>query len=247
MTTVAPPLLRLAMWSGPRNISTALLRSWGNRSDTFVVDEPLYAHYLLATGANHPARDAVIASQPTNWRDVVANLTGPIPGGRPIFYQKHMTHHLLPAIDRLWLGQVTNCFLIRHPRDMLTSYVRIREQPTLADTGFVQQREIFDYVRAHQPLAPPVVDAVDVLNQPRQTLGLLCDALGIDFQEAMLSWPPGPRATDGIWAPHWYGEVEKSTGFRPYRPKNEPLPRELARVYEQCLECYELLYKYRLR
>lgn len=241
------PSLRLAMWSGPRNISTALMRSWGNRSDTAVVDEPLYAHYLAETGLHHPARQQVIASQPTDWRQVVRQVTGPAPDGKRIFYQKHMTHHLLPAIDRDWLGKLTNCFLIRHPRDMLTSYVRIRERPTLADTGFLQQREIFEWVAAHQDSTPPVLEAADVLNRPRRTLGLLCDALGIDFQETMLSWPPGPRATDGVWAPHWYSEVEKSTGFRPYRPKDEPVPDDLAGVYERCLECYDLLYKHRLR
>ena len=246
MTSSRPPL-RLAMWSGPRNISTAMMRSWGNRSDTAVIDEPLYAHYLAETGLAHPARDEVIASQPTDWRDVAAQLLGPVPGGKRIFYQKHMTHHLLPDIDRGWLAGLTNCFLIRHPRDMLTSYVRIRERPTLADTGFVQQREIFEWVVAHQGKIPPVIDAADVLNHPRETLGALCDALGVCFEEAMLSWPPGPRATDGVWAPHWYGEVEKSTGFRPYRPKDEPVPEDLADIYEHCLTCYDLLYKHRLR
>jgi hypothetical protein len=239
--------LRLAMWSGPRNISTALMRSWGNRSDTVVVDEPLYAHYLSATGLGHPAREEVIASQPTDWRHVVAVLTGPMPDGKPIHYQKHMTHHLLPQIERQWIGELTNCFLIRHPREMLTSYVRIRERPTLADTGFVQQRELFEWVSASQGTTPAVIDAADVLNEPNRTLGCLCEALGVEFQEAMLSWPPGPRATDGVWAPHWYGEVEKSTGFRPYRPKGEPVPADLQDIYEQCLACYGLLYKHRLR
>ena len=235
------------MWSGPRNISTALMRSWGNRSDTDVVDEPLYAYYLAASGANHPGRDEVIASQPTDWREVVQQLTGKPPGGKPVYYQKHMTHHLLPQIDRAWLARLTNCFLIRHPRDVLTSYVKIRERPTLLDTGFPQQLEIFNWVRRHQHTAPPVIDAVDVLNEPRKTLGLLCEALGIEFEEAMLSWPPGPRTTDGVWAPHWYGEVQKSTGFRPYKPKDEPVPDYLADIYRQCLDCYDQLYEQRLR
>ena len=239
--------IRLAMWSGPRNISTALMRSWGNRSDTIVVDEPLYAHFLLVTGDNHPAREEVIASQPTDWRTVVAELTGPIPGGKRIYYQKHMTHHLLPQIDRQWLAQVTSAFLIRHPRDVLTSYVRIRERPTLADTGFTQQLEIFEWVRRQQRAAPIVVDAVDVLNEPRRTLGLLCEALGIPFEESMLSWSSGSRSTDGVWAPYWYREVVNSTGFRPYQPKGEPVPDDLADIYRQCLECYEQLHEHRLR
>lgn len=235
------------MWSGPRNISTALMRSFGNRTDTAVIDEPLYAFYLHATGLHHPAREEVIASQPTDWRQVIAQLTAASPGDKPIFYQKHMTHHLLPEVSRQWLADVTNCFLIRHPRDMLTSYVRIRERPTLVDTGFPQQLEIFQRVQDQQGRVPPVIDAVDVLNQPRQTLGLLCDALQIQFEESMLSWPAGPRATDGVWAPHWYGEVEKSTAFRPYQPKKEAVPADLTDVYEQCLECYERLYAHRLR
>lgn len=239
--------IRLAMWSGPRNISTALMRSWGNRSDTVVVDEPLYAYYLLTTGSKHPGRDEVLASQPTEWRAVVASLTGPVPGGKRIYYQKHMTHHLLPEIGRQWLAQVTSVFLIRHPRDVLISYVKIRERPTLVDTGFQQQLEIFEWVRGQQRTVPPVVEAVDVLNEPRKTLGLLCDALGIPFEEAMLSWPPGPRATDGVWAPHWYREVENSTGFRPYQSKNEPVPDDLADVYGRCLVCYEQLHEHRLR
>lgn len=239
--------LRLAMWSGPRNISTALMRSWGNRSDTAVVDEPFYACYLSATGIEHPARELVIASQPTDWRRVAALLTGPVPGGKTIFYQKHMTHHLLPQVKRGWIGKLTNCFLIRHPRDMLTSYVHIRERPTLADTGFVQQRELFEWIAANQGRTPPVIDAADVLNDPRETLGRLCDVLRIEFQEAMLDWPAGPRDTDGVWAPYWYGNVEKSTGFRPYRPKSDEVPRDLQEIYHQCLECYELLYDHRLR
>jgi hypothetical protein len=247
VVALAAATIRLAMWSGPRNISTALMRSWSNRSDTVVVDEPLYAHYLLATGLNHPGRDEVIASQPSDWRTVVAALTGPVPSGKRIYYQKHMSHHLLPQIDRSWLGQVTNGFLIRHPRDVLTSYVKIRERPALADTGFPQQLEIFEWVRRQQRTPPLVVDAVDVLHEPQKTLGLLCEALGIPFEESMLSWPPGPRATDGVWAPHWYHEVENSTGFRPYQPKNEPVPDDLADIYRQCLECYEQLHEHRLQ
>jgi hypothetical protein len=245
MTPQTP--LRLAMWSGPRNISTALMRSWGNRSDTAVCDEPLYAHYLAVTGKPHPGAAEVIAHGPTDWRAAVAALLGDVPGSKPIFYQKHMTHHLLPDIDREWLGQLTNCFLIRHPREVLTSYVKIIGEPTLEDVGFVQQAEIFAWVRQHQGVLPPVLEARDVLTAPRRTLGLLCEALGVPFEENMLHWPPGLRPTDGIWAKHWYKEVEHSTGFRPYLPRTEPLPARLRPLYERCLECYEQLYAHRLR
>lgn len=239
--------LRLAMWSGPRNISTALMRSWGNRSDSVVCDEPFYAHYLHVTQKDHPGRDEVIAAGPTDWRDVVANLTGDIPGGKRLYYQKQMTHHLLPQISRDWLGQVTNCFLIRHPRDVITSYIKIVPNPSLEDTGFPQQREIFDWVRQHRGITPPVVESVDVLNEPRKTLGLLCDALGIDFQESMLSWEPGLRPTDGVWAKYWYKEVETTTEFRPYKPKPDQVPDSLKALYEKCLECYETLSAHRLK
>ncbi len=239
--------LRLAMWSGPRNISTAMMRSWGNRNDTVVCDEPFYAHYLKVTQKDHPGRDEVIASSENDWPKVVEWLTGPIPDGRNIFYQKQMTHHLLPPVDRGWLGQVTNCFLIRHPRDVITSYIKIVPNPSDEDTGFPQQLEIFQWVRQHQGLTPLVIDSVEVLNQPRRTLGLLCDALGIDFQESMLSWAPGLQPTDGVWAKHWYKEVENTTSFRPYQPKADQVPDSLSDLYRRCLESYEMLYEHRLR
>jgi hypothetical protein len=242
-----PESLRLAMWSGPRNISTAMMRSWGNRADTTVVDEPLYAHYLSVSRKPHPAAAEVIAGGQTDWRQVVAGLTGPVPLGKRIYYQKHMTHHLLPDVGRDWLGQVTNCFLLRHPREVLTSYLKIVSEPTLEDLGFVQQAEIFAWARRHQAVMPPVVDARDVLAEPRRLLGLLCDAVGVAFEETMLSWPPGLRSTDGVWARHWYKEVETSTGFRPYRAKGEPVPPQWRVLYERCLECYEQLYAHRLR
>ena len=235
------------MWSGPRNISTAMMRSWGNRDDTVVCDEPLYAHYLHSTGKDHPGAREIICAGQTDWNSVVAGLTGEVPGGKRIYFQKHMTHHLLPHISRDWLRLVMHCFLIRDPREMLTSYVKIVSNPSLEDTGFPQQTEIFEWVRNNLKFTPPVLDSVDVLNDPRRMLGLLCDALVVDFQEAMLAWPPGPRSTDGIWARHWYSEVEKSTGFRPYQPKSEPILAELHPLYEQCAEQYARLYKHRLQ
>ncbi|MFN0050947.1 MAG: HAD family hydrolase, partial [Planctomycetales bacterium] len=192
--SIAPPL-RLAMWSGPRNISTAMMRAWGNREDTFVCDEPLYACYLKTTGKPHPVADEVIAHQESDWRRVVDWLTGEIPEGKRIFYQKQMTHHLLPEIDRGWLTGVTNCFLIRDPREVITSYIAKNDDPALEDLGFVQQGEIFDVVRRQTGQAPLVLDARDIQEDPRRMLGLLCDALKIDFTPNMLSWPPGLRPT----------------------------------------------------
>jgi hypothetical protein len=234
------------MWSGPRNISTAMMRAWGNRDDCVVVDEPLYAHYLSATGKPHPGADEVIAAGETDWRKVVGQLTGSAVS-RAIFYQKHMTHHLLPDMGRAWLADLTHAFLIRHPREVLASYVRIVETPELDDTGFPQQAELFEWAWKRTGQVPPVVDAADVLRDPQRVLGLLCDALGVPFQEAMLSWPPGLRPTDGVWAKHWYAEVEKSTGFRPYQPRHIELPERLEAIYAECLEDYELLYPHRLK
>jgi hypothetical protein len=245
MTSPFP--LRIAMWSGPRNISTAMMRSWGNRDDCVVVDEPVYAHYLAVTQKDHPGREEVIAAGGADWQQVARQLTEGSAGGKPVFYQKHMTHHLLPQMDRAWLARLTNCFLIRHPREVLASYTKIVETPTLEDTGFPQQSEIFNYVRQQTGRVPPVLDSADVLRDPRRLLGLLCDALGIDFQESMLSWPPGPRSTDGVWAKYWYGEVEKSTGFRPYQPKQIDLPPRLEALATECLPHYEALYEHRLR
>jgi hypothetical protein len=234
------------MWSGPRNISTALMRSWGNRADTFVCDEPLYAHYLRKTGAPHPGADAVIRHHETDLEKVLPWLTGPIPEGKTIFYQKHMTHHLLPEIDRSWLGRVSNAFLIREPRAVVTSFVRIVAKPRIEDTGYPQQLEIFERVRKETGRNPPVIDARDVLDNPARLLTLLCEALDVDFDEAMLSWPPGPRATDGIWAAHWYDAVLKTTSFQPYREKNEPVPRELHALLDEAERIYRHLHGYRL-
>jgi len=223
-----------------------MMRAWGNRRDTFVIDEPLYAYYLRATGRKHPGADEVIAAGEIDWRKVVALLTGPIPNSRQIFFQKQMTHHFLPEINREWLGAVTNCFLIRDPREVIASYVKKREDPSLEDLGFMQQVEIFNFVRNRLNSIPPVVDAKDVLENPERTLRLLCDAVGVDFNKSMLSWPPGLCDTDGIWARHWYGEVAKTTSFRPYRPTDQQVPERLREIYERCCDCYEKLYQHRL-
>jgi hypothetical protein len=238
--------IRIAVWSGPRNISTAMMRSWGNRDDCVVVDEPLYAHFLHATGKEHPGREETIAAGQTDWRKVVAELTGPMPGGKRVYFQKHMTHHLLPGMDWQWLEKLTNCFLIREPREVLASYSKVIETPTLEDLGFPQQTEIFSWVKGRTGRVPPVVDAADVLRDPRRMLGLLCEVLGVEFQESMLSWPPGRRDTDGVWSKYWYAEVEKSTGFRPYQSKAIELPPHLQALCERCMTHYDLLHQHRL-
>ena len=234
------------MWSGPRNISTALMRAWGNRPDTHVCDEPLYAHYLASTDLEHPGRAEVLASQERDWRKVVAELTGPVPGGKTIFYQKHMAHHLLPSIDRGWLDELTHAFLIRDPREMLLSLARVIAEPTLRDTGLPQQLEILQRVRTRTGRTPPIVDARDVLEDPARMLRLLCHGLGVEFLSSMLCWPPGPRSTDGVWAKHWYHNVERSTGFEPYRPREQELPGRLSALHRECLGYYRELARRRL-
>ena len=234
------------MWSGPRNISTAMMRSWGNRADTVVIDEPFYAFYLRATGKRHPGSEEVIARGETDWQKIVARLKWPIPQRKEIFFQKQMTHHLLAQVNRDWLAAVTNCFLIRDPAEVICSYIKKSDDPSLEDLGFVQQIEIFDWVRDHAGSIPPVIDAKDVLQNPDRILRLLCDTVDVAFDEAMLSWPPGLRETDGVWAKHWYGEVVRSTSFQPYQPKNESVPERLRAIHDRCRECYEKLSQFRL-
>jgi hypothetical protein len=177
----------------------------------------------------------------------VRQLIGDAPGAKPIFYQKQMTHHFLPHMGRDWLASVTNCFLIRDPRDVIASYTKKNHEPSIEDVGVVQQAQIFDHVCALTGSVPPVVDGHDVLENPRRTLSLLCDAVGVEFNDAMLSWPTGLRETDGVWAKHWYTEVAASTGFRAPGAARAELPDSVRDVYEQCLGIYERLRTYRLR
>ncbi len=237
---------RVAMWSGPRNISTALMRSWENRPDTIVCDEPFYANYLLATGLDHPGRDAVIASQPTDWRAVVEGLLAPLPTGIHIFYQKHMAHHLAPQIGRDWMAECVNALLIRDPAEMLTSLDKVLTEPTARDTGLPQQVDLFHWLREQTGTPPLVIDARDILQRPREMLSALCDAVGVPFSERMLSWPPGRRESDGIWAPHWYATVEASTGFAPYQQKSDVVRPELEEVLQVCRDAYDQLQPHRL-
>ena len=238
--------VRIAMWSGPRNISTAMMRSFENRADCAVSDEPFYAAYLYETGLAHPMRSEVIASQPTDWRNVVRQVTGPVPGDKPVWYQKHMTHHMLPHYGLEWTDGMANCFLIRDPAHVVASYAAKREEVTAADLGFHRQVELFDRVCDRQGSAPPVLDSADILKNPEGMLSALCDRIGIPFDKAMLSWPAGARDSDGVWAAHWYASVDASTGFMPYVEKEPVVPDTLKSVYDACLEPYNTLVKHRL-
>jgi hypothetical protein len=237
----APPTsgVRLAVWSGPRNISTALMRSWEHRPDCRVVDEPLYAYYLEQTGLDHPGREEIIAAGETSWPAVVAELTAPVEG---VYYQKQMTHHLIPQLPRDWIALLTNVLLIRDPAEVVASYVRSRANVVAADIGLVQQAELYDQLGG----AAPVIDAADFLRDPEGYLRWLCAFVDVEFTDVMLHWPPGPRPSDGVWAPYWYDAVLTSTGFEPYRPRQVELHGAALAAAELSRPGYERLHAVRI-
>ena len=242
-----PVSLRLAMWSGPRNISTALMRAWENRPDCVVWDEPLYGYYLDTTGIPHPGAAEVIAAQGTDAESIIARCTGAIPDNKPIFYQKHMTLHLLPELKRDWLKSLTNCFLIREPEAVIASYAAVRSEATLEDIGFIQQAALFDEVAAMTGSTPIVIDSREFLLDPEAMLRALCARLDIEFDSAMLSWPAGRRDSDGVWGKYWYDSVWQSTGFAPYREKTPVLTDKDSKIAQQALPYYERLFHHRLQ
>ena len=239
---------RIAMWSGPRNLSTALMRSFSARSDTAVVDEPFYAAYLATTGLEHPLRSEVLAAQSHDPRAVAAALLGPVPDDKPIYYQKHMTHHMLPGFDRNFIDALTNAFLLRDPLEVLASYVEARAEVELSDIGILQQRELFERTSDRLGAPPPTVDSGDLLADPERVLHALCQALGIDYTDTMLSWPTGRHPSDGVWAPAWYAAVERSSGFAPPRPaRTTQLSAALAHIADAARPHYEYMAAYRIR
>lgn len=238
-------VLRIALWSCPRTVSTAVLRSFVQRPDVAGVDEPFYAYYLARTGAQHSMREAVLRSQPTEWRRVVDEvLLGPC--AKPVQFVKHMAHHLVGDVDLSFTLRMRNVFLLRPPRDMLPSMLRDLGELHRRDVGYERQRELFHELRrAGQD--PIVLDSTDLLNAPERTLRLLCARLGLPFDARMLSWPPGRHPSYGVWAPFWYGNVEKSTGFQPYAAKTEPLPPQLEPLLALSENCWQDLHARRLR
>lgn len=234
------------MWSGPRNLSTAMMRSFGSRADTFVSDEPFYGCFLKDSAADHPMRDEVIAAMDCDWNSVMASLRGPVPHGSPVWYQKHMWHHMVGPIGYDDFAGFTHAFLIRQPEQMIASYLGKRETAAFEDFGLERQAEFFQREADRLGHAPPVVDANDVLSDPEGVLSRLCETLGLAWDPAMLSWRPGRRETDGPWAPHWYAAVEASTGFGP--PDAEPvdLPDDARRLADRCRPYYERLARHRI-
>lgn len=233
------------MWSGPRNLSTAMMYSFGAREDFAVVDEPFYAAYLKETGLKHPLRDEILASQPSKPQDVIETLMGSIPFNRAHFYQKHMTQHMVGAVPRAWMKSVSNVFLIRHPCRVLASFDAKYEKPSLLDIGFIQQLELFEMVRATGQ-TPVVIDSSDIRGNPEAKLRDLCDALNISWDYKMLNWPSGGHPSDGVWASHWYASVHASTGFA---GKDGPLPRlseRLQIIADEAISAYDMLRQHKL-
>ena len=235
------------MWSGPRNISTALMYAFANRSDCYASDEPLYAHYLAATGVSHPGADEVIAHGETDWRTVVAQLQAGVPDGSRVWYQKHMCHHIIDGVDLHWVGSMRHCFLIREPREVLLSLSKKTDAIDAWATGLPQQARIIEAVRKITGTQPLIVDSADILLDPAAMLGQVCEALGIGFDADMLAWEAGPKSCDGIWGRHWYDAVWKSTGFAAYRPRPGTVPTALAGVLEEVQPIYNALAANRIR
>jgi hypothetical protein len=238
--------MKIGMWSGPRNLSTAMMYAFAARGDCAVWDEPFYAAYLAKTGIDHPMHDAIVAADGRDSAQVAAACIGQIPQEQSLFYQKHMTLHMIPGFDRGFMRQLRNVFLIRHPAQVIASYSKKRERPTLADIGFVQQVEMFEEVAGWMGTAPLVIDSADIRADPAVMLQKLCAGLGIAYTDKMLRWAAGPKPYDGVWAPHWYGAVHRSSGFE---DPEGPLP-DLAPAYQalsdQALPFYEKLVAYKL-
>ncbi|MCP3956305.1 MAG: sulfotransferase family protein [bacterium] len=236
--------LRICLWSGPRNVSTALMYSFAQRADTRVVDEPLYAHYLRVSGADHPGREEVLRAMETDGETVVREVVlGPC--DRPVLFMKQMAHHLV-ELDREFLEHTVNVLLIRDPADMLRSLVNQLPRPRLRDTGMAVQHELLEQLRSLGQ-DPPVIEAREILLDPPGVLAQLCERLGIEFDEAMLRWTAGARSEDGVWAPHWYHNVHRSSGFAPYREKTEPVPQHLEPLLARCRPHYDELFRGALR
>ena len=238
--------IRIAMWSGPRNLSSGLMRSFGSRADTFVSDEPFYGCFLKDTGADHPMREETIASMDCDWSSVIEALRGDPPDGSAIWYQKHMWHHMAGPIGYEDFEGFRHAFLIREPERMIASYLRKREAARFEDFGLERQAQFFDREADRLGHAPPVIDANDVVTDPEGVLSKLCEALGVPWDSAMLHWAPGRRDTDGVWAAHWYNRVEKSTGFGAPETDAVDLPPEAQRLADQCRPYYERLAAHRL-
>ena len=236
---------KIAMWSGPRNISTAMMRSFENREDTCVIDEPFYAYYLKKTNLNHPLRQEVINSQESKLKNVIELITRDIPNNKIIWYQKHMVHHISSNMNMDWVKSFENCFLIRHPKDVIISYSKRNSINGIGDLGYIHQKYLFQKIKKITGKYPSVFDSKDILLNPEKYLKIMCNDFKIDFSEKMLDWPKGPRETDGVWASYWYKNVMNSTSFNIYKESKKKFPSKYNYLLEECLPYYEYLYSYK--
>lgn len=233
--------MKIATWSGPRNLSTAMMYAFGNRADFAVWDEPFYAPYLAATGADHPMREEVLAVHETDPQVVAVRCAGSIPHGKPHFYMKHMPHHMVDGFPLDWAQHCVNIHLIRHPARVIASYGAKRDAMEMADIGFLAQTRVFD------ALGGIVIDSADIRADPAGVLRMLCDHIGLPFDNAMLSWPAGPRAEDGVWAEHWYNAVHKSIGFAGAEGDLPEVAPQYQDLLTEALPHYEAMASLRLR
>lgn len=239
--------IKIAMWSGPRNISTAMMRSFENRPDTVVEDEPFYAHYLVKTGVAHPSRMEIIESQENNWDKVSQRLVGEIPNEKTVWYQKHMAQHNIDGCNLSWIKELVNCFLIRDPKEVILSFSKKFELSSSEQLGFTQQLYLFQALKNEMNQVPIVIDSKNILLNPRRTLSIMCDKIGIPFMDEMLTWPPGPRMSDGVWAKHWYQNVEASTGFTPFSEKQIQISNKYSDILNECVDAYNFLNQYSIK
>jgi hypothetical protein len=239
-------IIRIAMWSGPRNLSTTMMRSFGARPEAACVDEPFYAAWLVAAGEVHPMQAEILASQPSDPAVVAGAMLGPLPPGKTLHYQKQMTHHMPESFPLDWVGEVRNAFLVRHPGRVISSYMKKMDTLSLEAIGVPQQERLYREITDRTGAPPPVVDSDRILENPPEMLARLCDALGIDWDPAMLGWPPGPKPEDGAWAPHWYDAVWKSSGFGSPPGPRPVLEGKAAEIEKEALASYERLLKYHI-
>lgn len=241
-------MTKIAVWSGPRNISTAVMRSFENRPDCYVTDEPFYAYYLYKTQKNHPLKDKIIKNGELDFEKIIKKITGEIPHNQSIWYQKHMAHHNFPDENLEWIKIMKNVLLIRNPKDVIISYLNKYTIHNIDQLGYLQQLNIYNILTKHESSHPIIVDAQDIINNPKNILLKLCKKLDISFLPQMLSWPAGYRTTDGIWAKYWYSNVVKSTKFSHIIKKTKlTIPKAYHDIYIDCKSCYQQLYKHRLR
>ena len=232
--------MRVAMWSGPRNLSSAMMYSFAQRDDFFAVDEPFYGPYLRANGLDHPMRDAILADRRDDAFQVEQSLMGPIPNSKAHTYHKHMCQHMIDGIPRDFMAECVNVFLIRHPARVVASFAKGYPELTAEDIGFEAQAELFDHV-CSLGQSPMVIDSADIRDDPEGMLRALCSAIGLEFDPAMLVWEAGPKPYDGVWAPHWYTSLHATTGFAGPEGELPHMTGALADLVEQTMPAYRKL------